>query len=237
MRAVWLLSLTAAVAIGLVAVSSAAASISGPCKAGIAGVDVGPLSSTSAGDAIRVGKNDVVPVTMSSASGISHLKIVLSLAGFHWVVRDAPTNGSSWSRSVNVNDYARWGVGLYQLTGESAGASACSGTALIRIGGNPLTTIAGGAGLGLGVVGLIGLLGTVRMAGLHPRRATSIGLLSGLVLSLGAGTLLQQYSVVFPTGTIALVTVLSGAAFGVVVPNVVHLIGHGGMHGHRPVHG
>ena len=46
---------------------------------------------------------------------------------------------------MNVDDYARWGVGLYQVTGSSTGPGlSCSGIALVRVEGNPLSTPEGG---------------------------------------------------------------------------------------------
>lgn len=47
----------------------ARADVKGNCSATINGVDVGPLSSDHAGDAIEVKEHTAVPVTMQSADG------------------------------------------------------------------------------------------------------------------------------------------------------------------------
>lgn len=60
---------------------------------------------------------------------------------------------------MSVSDYATYGVGLYKVTSTatlSSGGS-CSGSALVNVTGNPLTTVAGAAaaaGVGVGVAGL-----------------------------------------------------------------------------------
>ena len=221
----------------LVTAAPAVSSISGPCKASIAGTDVAPLGSTSAGDAIKVGKNDVVPVTMSSTGAITHLKVVVSMAGFHFTAKDAPSSGTSWAQSVKVHDYAKWGVGLYQVTGESTSAAGtCSGTALVKVGGSPLATVAGWVGLVAAVLGGLGVLATGFGGFVHPGRSTFRGLGAGLMLGIGAGVLLQQFSLVYPTRGIAIATLASGAVAGVVLPHLLHLLkgGHFGFHRHSP---
>ena len=230
------LLLLAALGSVLVLAAPAGASITGPCQASIAGTDVAPLGSASAGDAIKVGKNDVVPVTMSSSGAIAHLKVVISLAGFHFTAKDEPTTGTSWSQSVKVHDYAKWGVGLYQVTGESTGASSCSGTALVKVGGSPLAMVAGWVGLAAAVLGGLGVLAAGFGGLAHPGRSTFSGLGAGLMLGIGAGVLLQQFSLVYPTRGVAIATLASGAVAGVVLPHLVHLLkgGHFGFHGHEP---
>lgn len=237
----WLLLTVAALASSLAAAGPAAGSIDGPCSATIAGTNVGELSGTAAGDAIRVQHNAQVPVTMGSASGISHLKVVISMAGFDWTVKNEPASGSSWARTVDVGAYAKWGVGLYQVTGvsQAAGGTQCSGTALVRVEGNPLTSVAGGVGLALGIVGALGLLAAAWRPGGHLTRATFTGLVSGLVLAVGVGTLLQQFSLVYPTRGIAVATLLAGLGVGVVLPFVVQTVSTGnfGPRHHHPAAG
>jgi hypothetical protein len=45
-----------------------------------------------------------------------------------------------------------------------------------------------------------------------------VGPISGLLTGLGAGLLLQQYSIVYPTRTYAIVYVAGGIVFGLAVP-------------------
>jgi hypothetical protein len=147
----------------------ASADVNGNCEAAINGVDVRGRSSTSAGDAIDVKEHTAVPVTMSSAEGITHLRIQLEFGGFRRTVRDEPTSGTSWQNTVPVDDYAEYGVGLYKVIGQSDGPGGnCSGSALINVSGNPLTTVAGGIAAGitaLGGVGLATVMATSAMEG------------------------------------------------------------------------
>ena len=230
--------LVAATALAAAAATAgtAAASISGPCSANIAGAAVADLSGTSAGDAIHVSGNAIVPVTMSSPSAISHLKVVVSMAGFHWTVKDEPASGTSWTRTVNVHDYARWGVGLYQVTGSSAsaaGGATCSGTALVRVGGNPLTTVAGIGGLAAALLGALGLLAAVGPLRLRAGIGPVAGFVGGALLGAGVLTLLQQYSLVYPTRGVALTALLAGIVVGAILPVIAHVLATGGV-GHTP---
>jgi hypothetical protein len=136
----------------------AGADINGNCSATINGVDIGGLSSSDAGDAIEVKEHTAVPVTMQSAEGITHLRVQLEFAGFRWTVRDEPTSGTSWQNTVPVDKYAKYGVGLYKVVGQSDGpAGSCSGSALINVSGNPLKTVVGAAAAGITALGLVGL--------------------------------------------------------------------------------
>lgn len=233
---------TAGVAVLLAAVvaSTASATISGPCAANIAGAAVAGRSGTDPGAAIHVKKGGLVAVSMSAASAISTLKIKLAFAGFSWTVKNGSTNGASWRRTLKVNDYATWGVGLYQVSGVSSGpAVACTGTALVRVEGNPLTTVAGGTALGLSILGALGLLGTGWPLRNRVGIAPVTGLLSGLFLGVGIVTLLQQYSAVYPTRAIAIAGLASGAAVGLLLPAVTHAVstGHIGPFHRHPAAG
>jgi hypothetical protein len=136
----------------------ARADVNGNCSASINGVDVRGLSANNAGDAIDVKEHTAVPVTMQSAAGITHLKIQIEFAGVPWTVRDEPTSGTSWQNTVPVDDYDNYGVGLYKVIGQSEGpAGKCSGSALVKVAGNPLRTVAGAAAAGLTALGAVGL--------------------------------------------------------------------------------
>jgi len=222
-----------AVAAGLLALAGAAvlaagagAVIDGPCTASIAGTSVKGLGATSANDAIHVANDARIPVTMAASQSIDQLQVRISLAGLGYDAKNGPASGTAWTRTVNVKDYARWGVGLYQATGSSTGPGlTCSGTALVRVEGNPLSTPAGWAGIGLSALGVVGLIG-VALAALHGGGLLStslVGLLAGLATAVGVTVLLQQYSVLFPTGPIALLMLAIGAAVGLVLPLVMHV--------------
>jgi hypothetical protein len=95
---------------------------------------------------------------MQSAEGITRLRVQIEFAGFRRTVRDEPTSGTSWENSVPVDKYAKYGVGLYKVIGLSEGpAGTCSGSALVRVVGNPLTTVAGAAAAGITALGGLGL--------------------------------------------------------------------------------
>ena len=208
--------------------AGAGATINGPCSASINGVNVKNQSSTSASGAIVVAKDARVPVTMTATQPISNLQVKISLMGLGRTVKSGPAHGTSWVRTVNVKDYAFWGVGLYQVTGSSSGAGlSCSGIAIVKVEGSPLSTPAGWVSLGLSVAGALGLIGTA-VAALHGGgmiKASLLGLLSGLVAAFGATVLLQQFSVLFPTGQIAVLALAIGAAVGVALPFVTHAVG------------
>src|SRR6266568_2939388 len=159
-RGIWVVAATASAA--LVAVVLAApvqADISGPCAATIDKENVATRSTGARAEPIPVDRHSHVPVAMSSSHRITHLTVELEWGGITWSVHDEPTRGTSWEREVNVDKYAKYGVGLYKVSGtSSAGSFSCTGAALVDVqGGNPLGTLAGGAGLGLTVLGSVGV--------------------------------------------------------------------------------
>lgn len=222
------LFLTAVAAIAAIVVPSAAADISGPCTASIAGQNVKGRGTGAFSDAITVAKDSSVPVTMSSASQISHLKIYIEFAGIRWTVRDKPSHGTSWANSVDVNKYAKYGVGLYKVIGSSSGGVSCSGAALVKVKGNPLTTVAGIVGLVAALAGLGGIGAAVAMtmrAGSLGFGRTLAGAVFGLIAGLGLAVLLQQYSLMYPTLGAAVASVGLGALFGIGLVFIGKLVG------------
>ena len=141
-------------------VSPAWAEVDGNCEATIKGVDVRGRSSTSPGDAIDVDDNEVVAVAMTSPAGFASHKIDLEIAGVRRTVSSQTDDGDTqWSGSVNVNDYAWAGAGLYKVIGSAtlSDGSSCSGAALINVTRNPLTTVVGGAAAATTAVGVVGV--------------------------------------------------------------------------------
>lgn len=208
----------------LAAPSVAAATIDGPCQASIAGVNVKDQGTDATSDAIPVEEGSTIRVSMSAAKPIEQLTVELEFAGFRWTVHDRPTTGTSWTSMIDVSDYATYGVGLYKVVGSSTGSGlSCSGAALVDVQGSPLATVAGLVGLGMAIVGGLGL------ALLALRGPASVGRrLGGLVLGVGfaagLGTLLQQFSVLYPTQTVAIVFLAAGAALGLLLPGLGRLI-------------
>jgi hypothetical protein len=208
----------AVVALAVVAALSVApaavAEIEGPCQASIAGQDVAALDTDPRSEPIEVREKARVQVSMASTRPITRLKVDLEFAGLRWNVHDAPSEGTTWTRIVNVADYSKYGVGLYKVVGTSEGQGfSCSGAALVDVQGTPLKTPAGIAGLVAAIVGAIGVLSL-----LFRRRgsggAAFVGAFFGLVLGTGVGVLLQQFSVVYPTALVALAALGGGLVLG-----------------------
>jgi hypothetical protein len=95
-------------------------------------------------------------------------------------------------------------VGVVEVSGSVSGTGgSCSGSAWIKLGGDPVTSVPGLVGLGAGIIGLLGVLSA--FPGRHPGR----GLLFGLVLGLGAGVLAVVFGVL-PLGSLSPVVALAG---------------------------
>ncbi len=211
------LAAIAVLAVAAIVAPSAAAEISGPCNATINGQDVKAQGTGALDDAITVENDAVVPVAMNASSEISHLKIQIEFAGMSWTVRDKPSHGKSWSSDVKVKNYAKYGVGLYKVVGSSSGGVSCSGSALVKVKGNPLTTVAGIVGLiatVLGLGGIAGVVATTMRAGTLGVGKSVGGLLAGLIAGLGMAVLLQQFGLVYPTPKAAIASVGFGGVFG-----------------------
>ncbi len=142
----------------------ASAEVNGPCDVTVNGQDIGPLSSSSTGDAIKVHKDDVLTIEMTSSTGFISHTIDLELAGLKFNLQDKPDNGDQrWTGSTNVHDYARFGVGLYKVvgTGRLADGSVCTGGVLIEVQGSGLTSLAGLIATAVLIFGLLVLGGTL----------------------------------------------------------------------------
>jgi len=168
------LSFVGALLVVLALSPPAGADISWPCEATIAGVSVKGMDTGPTATPVKLKEHSTVAVAMSAASEISHLAIQLHYGPFSWTVHDEPSEGTSWSKTLDVDDYSKWGVGLYRATGQSTGSGlACTGEALVEIEGSPLSTPAGIAGVAGAVVGAAGLVGSAAVAGAEGRRRRS----------------------------------------------------------------
>jgi hypothetical protein len=204
-----------AAAAALAAAPNALAEIDGPCRASIAGQNVATQETGAMSEAIKVADDARIPVTMSSTKPITSLKVEIEFGGFGWTVHDDGTEGTSWAKTVDVEDYADYGVGLYKVVGTSSGQGfSCTGAALVEVEGSPLSTIAGLAGIVMAIVGGLGVL----WLGLRSGRsgiAPVFGAILGALLGAGIAVLLQQFSIVYPTMIIALIALGGGAALGI----------------------
>jgi hypothetical protein len=212
------LAIALVVVLALVVASPATATLRGPCTAEIGGQDAAPLFHGALDDAITVDRNALVPVRMSSERPIDRLKVELEFAGVRFTVHDRPTNGATWASEVPVDDYGLYGMGTWKVVATSEGNGfECEATALIDVEDDheldPISTIAGLAGLGLALVGALGVLVVASRIG-RERSAPFAGVFFGLLLGAGICVLLQQFSVLYPTVGVAGGLLAIGAAVG-----------------------
>jgi len=142
--------------------------VTGGCSANINGVD--PATMTRK-DPLLVSEGQVVSVQGTVPPDVqslprnqvqSNTTITVSIVeGVADVSSEShPGEGYSWGGQVNVDDYLRWGVGLYKVEGVAAGTPdwSCTGSGYIKLDGNPLSKPAGQAAAGVALVGVVGAL-------------------------------------------------------------------------------
>lgn len=139
--------------------TSASAQNSAVCTATMNGRDVNSIATP--GTALGVPFDGTVSINFVSSGAITGHDVKLDFGGgIPWTVSSGTDSGNSWSDSVAVARYSKYGVGLYQVTGETMGAGACSSSAFIQVTGkSPLSTPAGAGGAAAAAIGAIGMLG------------------------------------------------------------------------------
>jgi hypothetical protein len=93
--------------------------------------------------------------------------------------------GSGAEDTLNLSEISLLSqlAGLVYVSGSVTGdGGTCTGAAWVKLSGNPLGSIPGIAGLLLGVLGLVGLAGSV--LGSHPFRGLGFGVMLGIGLGL-----------------------------------------------------
>jgi hypothetical protein len=203
----------------LVPTPQASADLIGPCTAELAGRDMAPMLTGALDDPLAVERHSLLSVTMASERPISRLKVELEFAGVRWTIHDRAVGERQWASEVPVEDYGVYGMGTWKVVTTSEGRGfSCEAAALIAVEDDhvldPLTTIAGLAGLGLALTGLLGSLAVAGRIGTS-RAAPFSGALLGALLGVGVCVLLQQFSVLYPTFGIAGGLIAAGAAFGI----------------------
>ena len=193
-RATLALSFVAVLATGmsLMLAGPAAADVTGPCTATMNGIDVNTIDTP--GTALEVPHDGTVSIDVVSSGAItSHTVKLEPIGGLGFTADEGTDQGNGWSGTVNVADYAKYGVGIYKVTGSATGPGGCSGTAFVKVTGkSPLSTAAGAAGAGLAAVGAIGVAASaIRLRGKvrHDRptmfsKAAGTGVLSAFGLTL-----------------------------------------------------
>lgn len=144
---------------------AANAQVSGPCTATIAGVDANSASTPQT--AVEVEKDQSISIEVTGPDKFTGHKVMLEFAGIQWTVNEQTDDGKSWSDSVDVAKYSKYGVGLYKVIGVSTG-NPCSGTAYVNVKGSPLGTAAGAGAAAATVVGVALAATSVVRAGRRP---------------------------------------------------------------------
>ena len=202
------------VVLGLALAPEALATIEGPCEATVAGEDVVARDTFARSDAISVPQTGAVAVTMTGEDAIDRMKLEIEFAGIPYEVWDEPTTVNSTTGVVPVDDYAKYGIGLYKIVATSTGEGfTCVATAVVDVQGTPLETAAGAIGIAMVIVGGLGVL-SFALRGGRPGLATLLSMFLGVILAAGIGLLLQQYGLFYPTQIAAILVLVGGAALG-----------------------
>jgi hypothetical protein len=138
--------------------AAAAAVNDGPCRFFINGAP-----STDFFDqqhALQVASDQDLVISGRVAGRFKQYSAWLRFADFKYLAATGSPDGPSFSRVVNVKDYARYGVGIYKVLAAADVVSpeaTCDNDAYISVSGNPMTTVAGLVAAGAGALGLGGV--------------------------------------------------------------------------------
>lgn len=152
-----------AVALGLfmvlVSPQPAAATVQGGCIATINHINAG--QDFTSDNAIQVYQNDSVDVFMQMNSPVHRRLTYLSFGVGPSALVGDETDPTSSTTTVNVDQYATYGIGLYRVdsTATSISGQTCRMSALVKVVGNPETSVAGAAATGAEVLALVGIAG------------------------------------------------------------------------------
>lgn len=144
-------------ALALVDAEPSPAQVTGGCSATIAGQSLDGARSVRT--AIEVPSDATITVTGTAPGPITgySVHLVFGPARVQAASGTVDDGSTTWSGSLNVADYATYGVGLYRIEGETTGTP-CTAWGYVKVtGGNPLTTVAGATGAALTVAGLAGM--------------------------------------------------------------------------------
>lgn len=173
----------------------AGAEVSGGCTGSVNGQDVGGRSSTDPAQAIQVQWNSSVPVVVKAPAPITGYHVDMEYAGVRFTVANGASNGNSWSSNVAVDQYSKYGVGLYKVIGSSTGPGACDAAFLIGVvGKDPLSTPAGAAAAAILAIGAVTTVAATAAGAMRPP-ASAAGYLRDLNM-IDKGQL--AYSAVYP---------------------------------------
>jgi putative component of membrane protein insertase Oxa1/YidC/SpoIIIJ protein YidD len=147
----------------LTAATAQAVGVSGGCTATINGKQP---SSLTKDDPLEVHKGETVSVTGTAPAGTpktdannTHIDVAVIDGVFAVSSSDHPGHGPNWGGTQNVDDYLKYGVGLYHVTGVAEGSSGwhCEGDGYVELkDGSPLTKPIGAGAAAMMVVGGLG---------------------------------------------------------------------------------
>ncbi len=136
--------------------SPAAQAQAAQCRVTFAGVDVAGHGTPRS--AIKTSRDATVTVAATTSLPVTRYGIEMRYGRVHWMVAEGTLNppDTSWTRSVDIRKYAKYGVGVYKVhpfgSGQQGG-SFCERPFFVEVDGNPLDTTAGKAAAAAGGVG------------------------------------------------------------------------------------
>ena len=224
----------------LAAPGIASAEVDGPCEIFVDETPVADLNSYESSDAIDVEWENELSLRVVAVAGADHsVWLDLPGPGRQSIPVDKPSDSVEWFGTIALSDYSWAGVGLFRVIWESEfpDGGVCSAAVLMKVGGNPFTTLPGivaTGSLAAGVVGLgltftfgagrrwaLKLVGKAKVERDEERRRWRIrpslavtGTISGLLSAWGLLTLLQQGGVLWPSVEVVLVFTVPLAALG-----------------------
>jgi hypothetical protein len=160
MKLVAIVALAGAISVMGFEPAAAAAINEGPCKYFLNGA---PSTQFDTQDhALTVASDQQVTVSGTVPGKFKQYDVWLQF-GFGQIDAGKGTpNGPTFSQTVNVKDYAKFGSGIYKIlseaTVESSGGTSCVADAYVLVTGSLLSTA---AGIGAAVAGGLGLAGVV----------------------------------------------------------------------------
>ncbi|MDX6275058.1 MAG: putative rane protein insertion efficiency factor [Frankiales bacterium] len=138
--------------------------VSGGCTATINGKDPASMTVNSPlvvhkGETVSV--TGLAPVTVrslpaASLSSNTHIDVSVVEGVFGVSSSDHPGHGPNWGGKQNVDNYLKYGVGLYKVKGVATGTPgwSCDGEGYVKLAdGNPLTKPVGMVGMAMAVIG------------------------------------------------------------------------------------
>jgi hypothetical protein len=144
--------------------AAAAATNSGACSYSLNGSSSKLYSTPDS--ALHVTKDQKLSVSGTSPSRFRRYEVDLQYAMFTFKVAEGEPDGNTFSREVNIADYAKYGAGTYKVVSNAnTDGGACAADGYIFVAESPLETIGGIVAAGATAVGAAGVLAGAGAAG------------------------------------------------------------------------